>query len=140
MCCDVWEVKKSLAALKCKGHNGDFLLAIGTRYINPLTQNHSSLLLDQTDPLLKDEKKKKKIVKERRWLLSILNFLELGESGWETGIYVPQNTERKVTYLFEKIFRGFSLLSGFLKVHNTGSEIPGMKLLCPVSFKIFKVK
>lgn len=56
MCCDVWEVKKSFAALKCKGHNGDFLLAIGTRYINPLTQNHSSLLLNQTDPLLNYEK------------------------------------------------------------------------------------
>lgn len=37
---------------------GTFPSAIGTRYINPLTQNHSSLLLDQTDPLLKDEKKK----------------------------------------------------------------------------------
>lgn len=53
-------IKKSLAALRCKGHNGAFLLAIGTRYINPLTQSHSSLLLDHTDPLLRDEKKNEK--------------------------------------------------------------------------------
>lgn len=52
-------ISKSLAALKCKGHNGDFLLAIGTQYVNPLTQSHS-LLLGHTDPLLRDEKKEKK--------------------------------------------------------------------------------